>query len=132
MFYIPFFQIFQVDLIRVEFNDDAADSTDEESSEYSDLDEEEEDSDDELDEEDDEDEDEDEEENSESDSEQGLVKKPSKISPENDDDEPVPKAVPIKRTELAASTKKPVVDEYAYDSSDEEVVIAKSQIQITF
>ena len=37
------------------------------------------------------------------------------------DQEEVPTAVPIKKDEPSTSTAQPVEDEYAYDSSDEEV-----------
>lgn len=47
------------------------------------------------------------------------------------DEDEAPTAVPIKRDEPSTSTStQPVEDEYAYDSSDEEVFIVKCNFQI--
>ena len=115
----------QDDLMEAQVSDDEADSTDEESSEYSGLEEEEEDSD-EL-----EDFDEEEDDGDEEDSDMSTDE-----DSDGDDEETAEAGPSTDGTEQPSSSSagpaKPVEDEYAYDSSDEEVnIVFLHQIFIT-
>lgn len=120
-----FFTFFQDDIIEAQVSDNADDSTDEESSEYSGLE------DDEEDDSDDEEDNSDWEEGSDEDEEEGdeVHNMSTNEDSEGDtaEDKVVPTAVPITQDGPSTSTAQlpapPAEDEYAYDSSDEEVCL---------
>ena len=113
---------FQDDIIEAQVSDNADDSTDEESSEYSGLEDEEDDSDDEED-------NSDWEEGSDEDEADEVHNMSTNEDSEDDTGENKvrPIAVPMIQDEPSTSTAQlptsPVEDEYAYDSSDEEVIL---------